>query len=210
MEREILKIIKNDNDFLNQIKIDKDDISDITFTLGTELEFWVRTPASKVTVDELAVSQMLKESYWKRTRGEVRSGLEESLILLQKYGFSPEMGHKEVGGIKGKISRDGTIADTMEQLEIDWHYDTPRQAADNELYARILIKEVFRRRGLEVTFNAKPLRGIAGSGEHMHIGAVLKLKSGAMVNLFDSYDILNYMSKYGYGALMGILKIGIT
>ncbi|RKX65127.1 hypothetical protein DRP44_06995 [candidate division TA06 bacterium] len=27
-----------------------------------------------------------------------------------------------------------------------------------------------------------------------------------MVNLFDSYDILNYMSKYGYGALMGILK----
>lgn len=206
VEREILKIIKNDNDFLNQIKIDKDDISDITFTLGTELEFWVRTPASKVTVDELAVSQMLKESYWKRTRGEVRSGLEESLILLQKYGFSPEMGHKEVGGIKGKITRSGTIADTMEQLEIDWHYNTPRQAADNELYARILIKEVFRKRGLEVTFNAKPLCGIAGSGEHMHIGATLKLKNGAMVNLFDSYDILNYMSKYGYGALMGILK----
>ncbi len=205
-KREILKTIKSDKDFLKNLNINEEDISDISFTLGTELEFWVRTPASKVTVDELAVSQMLKESYWKRTRGDVRSGLEEILIFLQKYGFKPEMGHKEVGGIKGKISRDGTIADTMEQLEVDWHYDSAQQAADNELFVRILIKEIFRRRGLEVTFNAKPIPGVAGSGEHMHTGMALKLKNGAVINLFDSYNILNYMSKYGYGALMGILR----
>ena len=83
---------------------------------------------------------MLKESYWKRTRGDIRSGLEESLILLQKYGLEPEMGHKEVGGVKGKITRDGSLADTMEQLEIDWRFSSPLASADNEIIARIIIK----------------------------------------------------------------------
>ena len=204
--RELLAIIRNDGEFLDYFNLQEDGISDIIFTLGTELEFWVRTPATKVTVDELAVSQMLKESYWKRTRGEVRSGLEESIMLLQKYGFEPEMGHKEVGGIKGKISRNGTISDTMEQLEIDWRYSSALQAADNELFARIIIKEVFRRKGLEVTFNAKPIPGVAGSGEHMHLGMALKLKDGKILNLFDPYEEPTYLSKYGYGALMGLLK----
>lgn len=149
---------------------------------------------------------MLKESYWKRTRGDIRSCLEESLILLQKYGLNPEMGHKEVGGVKGKITRDGSLADTMEQLEIDWRFSTPLVSADNEIIARIIIKEVFRKRGLEVTFNAKPIQGVAGNGEHMHIGIGVKLNNGKNINLLSPSKNDEYLSKYGYGALMGVLK----
>ena len=39
------------------------------------------------------------------------------------------------------------------------------QAADNELLARILVKEIFRANGLEVNFKAKPMIGLAGNGE---------------------------------------------
>ena len=52
----------------------------------------------------------------------------------------------------------------MEQLEVDWEYSSALQAADNELFARIFIKEVFRIHGLEATFMAKPVEWVAGSG----------------------------------------------
>ncbi len=206
IKEKIYNIIIKDEEFLNNYRIKATNIKEIYFTLGTELEFWVRTPASKISIEELTASEMLKESYWKRTRGDIRSGLEESLILLQKYGLEPEMGHKEVGGVKGKITRDGSLADTMEQLEIDWRFSSPLASADNEIIARIIIKEVFRKRGLEVTFNAKPIQGVAGNGKHMHIGIGIKLNNGKNINLFAPTENDEYLSKYGYGALMGVLK----
>ena len=38
-------------------------------TAATELEFWVNTPEDKADLEKLAVSQSLKEQYWKRTHG---------------------------------------------------------------------------------------------------------------------------------------------
>lgn len=186
--------------------IKRDDVADIYFTLGTELEFWVRSSVDHVSTHALSVSQMLKESYWKRTNGQIRSCLEECLTMLQSYGLEPEMGHKEVGGVKGKISPDGKLYDVMEQLEIDWRFSDPMQAADNELLARMIIKEMFRRYGLEATFIAKPVEGIAGSGEHMHIGICAILKNGKKINLFAPEEKTSFLSKYGYGALMGLLR----
>ena len=45
----------------------------------------------------------------------------------------------------------------MEQLEIDWKYSDALQCADNELFIRNLVKETFRRNGLDVNFLAKPV-----------------------------------------------------
>ena len=68
----------------------------------------------------------------------------------------------------------------LEQLEVDWKFSSdPVQTADNEIQARIIIREAFRENGLEVTFKAKPISGVAGSGEHTHIGigAIMKTVS---------------------------------
>jgi glutamine synthetase len=89
---------------------------------ATELEFWVRTPGADIATEKLSVSQVLQESYWKRTKGAVRTALEESLFLLDRYGLRPEMGHKEVGGIKAAVSGEGGFDGIMEQLEVDWRY----------------------------------------------------------------------------------------
>ena len=75
----------------------------------------------------------------------------------------------------------------------------------NELFIKILIQETFRRNGLEVTFMAKPLEGIAGSGMHVHLGVSLKLKDGNRINLFHATKE-DFLSAIGYGALMGLLK----
>jgi glutamine synthetase len=46
--------------------------------------------------------------------------------------------------------------------------------ADKEIIAKNIIKDVFEANGLSVTFQAKPLEGVAGSGEHHHIGAAIE------------------------------------
>ena len=82
----------------------------------------------------------------------------------------------------------------------------PLQAADNELEARIIIREVFRRNGLDVSFKAKPILGVAGSGEHTHVGLAARLKSGKIINLLAPEDMKSdYLSTIGYGFIMGVL-----
>ena len=44
-------------------------VVDISFSVGTELEFWVKTPAEMAIVDELTASQVMQEQYWQRTKG---------------------------------------------------------------------------------------------------------------------------------------------
>ena len=99
---------------INNIGIDSvSDIEDIILTSATELEFWVNTPEDKADLEKLYVSQSLKEQYWKRTHGIIRTCLEKSLIALQNIGVNPEMAHKEVGGINSSISIDGKTNHAM-------------------------------------------------------------------------------------------------
>lgn len=169
-------IFETKPEILKPYGITKGDIDEINITSATELEFWVKTPNDKAEVEELYTSEVLHEHYWTRTKGTVRTALEESLLLMEAYGFEPEMGHKEVGGVKAKLTSNGQFNHIMEQMEVDWKFSDALQSADNELFIKILIQETFRRNGLEVTFMAKPLEGIAGSGMHVHLGVSLKLK----------------------------------
>lgn len=187
--------------------INTTEIEKIVFTCATELEFWVKSPREDAPIEALSSSQMLQEQYWQRTRGIVRTAMEESLIYLGAYGLEPEMGHKEVGGVRGQIDADGHMTHVMEQLEIDWKFSIGLQTADNELLARIIVKEVFRMHGLEVSFEAKPIPGVAGSGEHVHIGLGAIMKDGKFVNIMSPEDLnKDYLSAVGLGTLMGLLK----
>ena len=201
----LMTIFTDHPETLKSFNITASDIDEIIVTSATELEFWVKTPNIVAEVEELSTSQVLHEQYWTRTKGSVRTSLEETLLLMEKYGFEPEMGHKEVGGVKAKLTSSGDYDHVMEQLEVDWKFSDAVQAADNELFIRILIQETFRRNGLDVTFMAKPIDNVAGSGMHTHLGVSLKLKTGKRVNIFNGPKD-HFLSIIGYGAIMGLLK----
>ncbi|TCO72293.1 type I glutamate--ammonia ligase [Marinisporobacter balticus] len=205
---QILSLMKNHPYVLASLGLSSvDEIEDVILTSATELEFWVKTPDDKADVEQLSTSQVLKEQYWKRTIGPVRTAMEQSLLYLDSYGLESEMGHKEVGGVKAKLTGNGNFDHIMEQLEIDWKYSSALQSADNELIARDVVKDTFIRNGLEVTFMAKPIEGVAGNGEHTHVGVSVKLKNGKMKNIFAPLDMKKeFMSPIGFGALMGLLK----
>ena len=204
----IIDLLKKYPEALADLPIESaDEIEDIVLTAATELEFWVKTPEDKGDREQLSTSQELKEQYWQRTRGHVRTALERAILLLDAYGFGVEMGHKEVGGIKAKLGNSGEYSHIMEQLEIDWLFDHAVQAADNELIIKYIIKDIFRMYGLEVSFMAKPIDGVAGNGEHTHMGVAAKLKNGKRINLFSPKKMEdNYLSTIGFAAMMGLLK----
>lgn len=207
IKKETFDFMYHHPSILRELNITHASIEDVYLTLATELEFWVSTPDDIVDEEKLSASQELKEQYWKHTDGEVRSALEDVLTVMDLYGFEPEMGHKEVGGVTSKISVNGKSEHVMEQLEVDWKYDNPMDTADKEHFIRHLIKDIFHLHKLEVTFRAKPVEGVAGSGKHLHIGVGLNLKDKNKVNLYSyNGNEKHYMTSYGYGALMGILK----
>lgn len=208
-KRELLEILRENPYVFKYIGGTKsvDEIESLNLTSATELEFWVKTPSDRADRAQLSASQELKEQYWKRTTGPVGTALEQSIEILERYGFNVEMGHKETGGVKAKMGQSGNYDHIMEQLEIDWEYSNPMQACDNEIQVKNIVKDVFRKHKLEVTFYAKPITGVAGNGEHTHLGMTAKLKDGRVVNLFESDDREHeFMSPVGFGALMGILK----
>ena len=135
-------------------------------------------------------------------------GLFAMVITSHLYGiyqksFTCVYGHKI--GDRAKLDSSGNFDHVMEQIEVDWKYSDAVQAADNELFIKILVQETFRRYGLDVTFMAKPLDGVAGSGMHVHLGISLKLKNGKRINLFHTTKD-HFLSIIGYGSLMGLLK----
>lgn len=204
---QILEIINKCPEIAEGYGFKYEDIEEVLLTAATELEMWVKTPEQSADYEELHVSQVLKEQYWKRTMGTVRTVIEKIMDMLERYDLKPEMAHKEVGGITNKIDAKGRITHVMEQLEIDWRFSEALQTADNEIFIRELIEDQFRHHGLEVLFKAKPIEGVAGNGEHTHLGVAVKLKSGKRVNLFAPKDVKqDYLSEIGYGALMGLLK----
>lgn len=207
VREELLALFKKYPKIYGLEHIDATEIKEIIFTCATELEFWVKSPREDAPVEALSSSQMMQEQYWQRTRGNVRTALEQAVEALELYGLEPEMGHKEVGGVKGQMDDAGHMTHVMEQLEIDWKYSVGVQTADNELLARIIVKEIFRMNGLEVSFQAKPIPGVAGSGEHTHVGLAAKMKNGKIVNLMSPTDLKKeFMSAIGYGSIMGLLK----
>ncbi|MGB4440326.1 MAG: glutamine synthetase [Sedimentibacter sp.] len=206
-KEEIKALLNSNSNICESLGFKYDDLEEVVLTSATELEMWVKTPEQSADFEELHTSQVLKEQYWKRTMGTVRTVLEKIMDQLECYDLKPEMAHKEVGGIANKIDSKGRITHVMEQLEIDWRFSNSLQTADNEIFIRELIEDLFRHHGLEVMFKAKPIEGVAGNGEHVHLGVAIKLKNGKRINLFAPNDMKRqYLSEIGYGALMGILK----
>ena len=207
VKTELLGLFKKYPKIAGLEHVDGNEVEDIVFTSATELEFWVKTPLGQAEIAEMSASQVMQEQYWQRTRGAVRTATEQAILMLDAYGLHAEMGHKEVGGLKAHIDESGNLTHVCEQIEIDWRFADAMQAADNELLARILVKEIFRANGLEVNFKAKPMIGLAGNGEHTHVGMAAVLKSGKTVNLFSPTVMTeDFLSAIGYGTIMGILK----
>ncbi|KAG9393210.1 Glutamine synthetase catalytic domain [Carpediemonas membranifera] len=181
----------------------------VTVTVGTELEVWVATPDLKANIPDMDITQKLQKNYWARLRGPVRNAMEDLLQLMTRYGLSPEMAHKEVGGAAPHLTVSGA-AQCFEQVEIDWLFADAMQAVDNELFVSALVEDIFAMHGLITNFHAKPLTGLAGNGEHHHVGFAVKVRDpDGLVHwssIMHPTSDKHFLSAFGYATAIGIIE----
>jgi len=84
---------------------------------------------------------------------EAESVRTQIVIFLQNMGFEVEAAHHEVA--------EG-------QHEIDFRFDNPLKTADNINTFKFIVKKIAAMNGLFASFLPKPIKGINGSGMHVH------------------------------------------
>ncbi|MDE5795726.1 MAG: glutamine synthetase family protein, partial [Muribaculaceae bacterium] len=114
----------------------------------------------------------------------------ECMSLIAQAGGQIKYGHNEVGNftIDNKI---------FEQNEIEFLPIPARQAADNLMIAKWIIRSLAMRKGYDVTFAPKITAGKAGSGLHIHFKI---MKDGQ--NMMSENGMLSDVAKK---AIAGIL-----
>jgi len=98
----------------------------------------------------------------------------ECMSLIAQAGGQIKYGHNEVGN----FTLDGMV---YEQNEIEFLPIPARQAADNLMIAKWIIRTLGARKGYDVTFAPKITAGKAGSGLHIHF-KIMKGKENMMIS----------------------------
>ena len=119
-----------------------------TFNVGPELEYFLfRDKSGTETLDE--------GGYFAMTALDAATELRnETIRALEAMGIAIEYHHHEVA---------------PSQHEIDMHYSSALDMADQTVTYRLIVKEIAAKNGAYATFMPKPLYGENGSGMHTHM-----------------------------------------
>ncbi len=127
-------------------------------------------------------------SYFDVPTDPVAAGLWRQMTdTLSAFGIASETIHHE--GATG-------------QHEIDFRHADALRTADNAVTFRVALKMVAQQRGLYATFMPKPIRGINGSGMHVHQSLMYKANGGnAFSDPGDSHGLSRIAKHFIAGQL---------
>ncbi len=155
------------------------------FRAGPELEFFlferdaVGDPVPGATHDHA--------SYFDASADRGNVVRQDMTTALQAFGIDVETAHHETA---------------VGQHEIDFRYDNALAAADNAVTFKYVLKAVAAEHGIYATFMPKPIRGIAGSGMHVH-QSLADVRTGE--NLFadgtDAYGLSTLAKQFMAGQI---------
>ncbi len=127
-----------------------------------------------------------KEAYFPVPPADKLQDIRSEMVLtLETIGVPIEAQHHEVasGG----------------QSEIDMHFNTLTNMADNVLKYKYVVKNVAHKHGKTATFMPKPLFGDNGSGMHVHFSL---WKGGQNLFVGERYAGLSEMALYAIGGIL--------
>ena len=125
-------------------------------------------------------------SYFDLTTSDVASDLRrETISVLETMGIPVEYSFHE---------------DSPSQHEIDLRYTDAMSMADQVMTFRLLVREMALERGLFASFMPKPLRGVQGSGMHLHL-SLFKGETNAFHDPGSEYSLSTVGRKFMAGLL---------
>jgi glutamine synthetase len=119
---------------------------------------------------------------------DMASGFRRKMVaMLAAFGIDVEAMHHEVA---------------TGQHEIDFRYSDALHTADNAVTFRVALKILAQQNGLYATFLPKPIRGIAGSGMHVHQSLSYKANgSNAFADPGDPHGLSQIAKQFIAGQL---------
>jgi len=156
------------------------------YRVGPELEFFLfetnetGLPIPGATHD--------RAGYFDATADRAALVRQDMITALEAFGIEVEAGHHEVA---------------PGQHEIDFRYGNALRTADSAVTFKYVLKAIAQEHGLYATFMPKPIRGINGSGMHVH-QSLADIKTGE--NLFSDPRDRYGLSKVAKHFIAGQLK----
>ena len=124
------------------------------YNTGPEMEFFLLKPGAAGEL--IPPSPQDSASYFDQPTDMVATGLWRLVAdTLSAIGIEAEAMHHEVA---------------TGQHEVDLRYADALKTADSTVAFRVVLKILAQQKGLYATFMPKPIRGISGSGMHVHQG----------------------------------------
>ena len=161
------------------------------YTVGPEPEFYLFEKN-----DSQESLPLDKGGYFDWTYSRGIRVTQEATEALKSFGVNVECLHHEVG--------EG-------QYEIDFNYGSALEIADKLLTLRYVVKKIADFNGLKATFMPKPIKGMAGSGMHVHQSL---FSLNGQTNLFSSdlgaYRLADLAKSFLAGQLKYIKEICLT
>lgn len=128
------------------------------YNTGPELEFFLLKPLADGGL--VPPRPQDRASYFDQPVDMVATSLWRQITeALSAFGIETEAMHHEVA---------------TGQHEIDFRYSSALKTADNAVTFRVLVKILAQQKGLYATFMPKPMRGVTGSGMHVHQSLTFK------------------------------------
>lgn len=173
---------------------------------GPEVEFFV---FSKVTLDAMTPSKGIGYSIESR---EVPWSNDSSTVLRLKEGYMPAEPYDTLTNFRNQCmdmlneyfyipceAHHHEVA-TGGQCEIDMHFDTLTNAADNTVTYKYVVKNIARMYGLVATMMPKPLAMDNGSG--MHVNVSIWGKGNIFYDASDEYAEVSQICRYFIGGVL--------
>ena len=148
----------------------------IEFEIGTQFEFYLfkldsEGEPTKIPFDNAGYMDIAPLDHGENVRRDI-------CFTLEQMGIIPEASHHEAG---------------PGQNEVDFHYSSPLEAADNASTFKWIVRTKAVTNGLHASFCPKPLEEKPGSGLHINISCNQKEKMPAIIG-----GILNRIQEITY------------
>ncbi|WP_347042429.1 type I glutamate--ammonia ligase [Brachybacterium nesterenkovii] len=133
----------------------KTDVNSGFYEIDSDEAVWNTGRDESATGGNRGYKTRLKGGYFPVSPNDQMADLRDEICaVLAETGLEIERAHHEVG--------------TAGQQEINYRFNTLRQAADDVMKFKYVVKNVVWENGRTVTFMPKPLFGDNGSGMHTH------------------------------------------
>jgi len=154
---------------------------------GPELEFFLLKPGPDNAV--IPPRPVDSASYFDQPTNIQATGLWRRMTeTLDAFGIETEAMHHEIA---------------PGQHEMDFRFSSALKTADNIVTFRFVLKTLAQQAGLFATFMPKPIRGIAGSGMHLHQSLSYKANgSNAFSDPGDSHGLSMIAKRFLAGQLL--------